>query len=146
MKMIFRIIVIGKKHLPTLGLALLGIMGAAVLNLAAPEIMRRLTASLEGGQLDLRTLIIFASVLAAAYLLRAGCRFIAMSISHVAAWSLVGEVILMVYEKLQSLSLGISERLEASQAEVGGMPVAKLIIMTEQDRLVLIRQILDCLF
>ncbi|MBQ1955064.1 MAG: ABC transporter ATP-binding protein [Clostridia bacterium] len=106
MKMIFRIIIIGKKHLPTLGLALLGIMGAAVLNLAAPEIMRRLTASLEGGQLDLRTLILFSAVLAGAYLLRAGCRFIAMSISHVAAWSLVGEVILMVYEKLQSLSLG----------------------------------------
>ena len=106
MKMIFRIIKIGKKHLPTLGLALLGIFGAALLNLVAPEIMRRLTASLEGGQLDGRMLLIFAAVLAGAYLLRMGCRFVAMSISHVAAWSLVGEVILMVYDKLQSLSLG----------------------------------------
>lgn len=106
MKMIFRIIVIGKKHIPTLLLALMGILGAAVLNLAAPEITRRLTAGLEGGVLTPGTLLIFVLVLAGAYVLRMGCRFVAMSISHVAAWKLVGEVILMVYEKLQSLSLG----------------------------------------
>ncbi len=106
MKMIFRIVKIGKHHLPTLGLALLGILGTAVLNLVAPEIMRRLTASLDSGGLDGKTLLVFVLVLAAAYLLRMGCRFVAMSISHVAAWSLVGEVILMVYDKLQALSLG----------------------------------------
>ncbi|MBQ8898108.1 MAG: ABC transporter ATP-binding protein [Clostridia bacterium] len=106
MKMIFRILVIGKKHLPTLGLALLGILGASVLNLVSPEIMRRLTASLELGGLSVRTLLLFVGVLGLAYVLRMGCRFVAMSISHVAAWKLVGEVILMVYDKLQSLSLG----------------------------------------
>ena len=106
MKMIFRILVIGKKHLPTLGLALLGILGASVLNLVSPEIMRRLTASLELGGLSVRTLLLFVGVLGLAYVLRMGCRFVAMSISHVAAWKLVGEVILMVYDKLQSLSIG----------------------------------------
>ncbi|MGN1450692.1 MAG: ABC transporter ATP-binding protein [Eubacteriales bacterium] len=105
MKMIARILVIGKKHLPTLGLALLGVLGAAALNLVAPEIMRRLTASLEGGELTVNLLAVYAAVLTGAYVLRMGCRFIAMSISHVAAWKLVGEVILLVYDKLQSLSM-----------------------------------------
>ena len=72
----------------------------------SPEIMRRLTASLELGGLSVRTLLLFVGVLGLAYVLRMGCRFVAMSISHVAAWKLVGEVILMVYDKLQSLSLG----------------------------------------
>ena len=105
MKMIARIIGIGKKHIPTLGLALLGVLGAAALNLVAPEIMRRLTSSLEGGELTVNLLVVYAAVLTGAYVLRMGCRFIAMSISHVAAWKLVGEVILLVYDKLQSLSM-----------------------------------------
>lgn len=103
--MLVRILKIGKKHLPTLGFAALGILGAAALNLVAPEIMRNLTSSLVSGDITKRLLLIYVLVLAASYILRLGCRFVAMSISHVAAWSLVGELILLVYDKLQELSL-----------------------------------------
>lgn len=105
MKMIIRIIRIGKKHLPLLGVALLGILGAAALNLVTPEILRHLTGALEENLLGPQLLLYYVLVLAGAYLLRMGCRFVAMAISHVAAWKLVGEVILMVYDKLQSLSM-----------------------------------------
>ena len=105
MKMILRIVKIGKKHLPTLAIALVGILGAAALNLVTPEIMRSLTGALEEKLLGPQLLLYYVLVLSGAYLLRMGCRFVAMAISHVAAWKLVGEVILMVYDKLQSLSM-----------------------------------------
>ncbi|MCL2461964.1 MAG: ABC transporter ATP-binding protein/permease, partial [Defluviitaleaceae bacterium] len=50
-------------------------------------------------------LIIYSAVLVGAYLLRAGCRWLALAISHVAAWSFVGELTAKVYEKLLKLSM-----------------------------------------
>jgi len=95
-----------RKHWGTLALATLGIVGAAMLNLVTPEIVRRLIASLsiEGGT-DSALLIGYALVLTGAYAVRAVCRFISMAISHLAAWRFVPELTLTVYEKLQSLSL-----------------------------------------
>ena len=42
-----RLILMAKRHWGTLAVACLGIIGAALLNLVTPEIVRRLTASLE---------------------------------------------------------------------------------------------------
>lgn len=102
-----RLLLMARKHWPALGAAILGLIGAALLNLVTPEIIRRFTAALslpEGG-LSPQLIAIFLVVLVAAYLLRAVCRFISMSISHLAAWRFVGELTLTVYDKLQTLSM-----------------------------------------
>ncbi len=101
-----RLLLMAKRHWGTLAIACLGIIGAALLNLVTPEIVRKLTASLElpGGPAA-NTLAFYAVVLTAAYLLRAVCRFISLAISHLAAWRFVPELTLTVYDKLQSLSL-----------------------------------------
>jgi ABC-type multidrug transport system fused ATPase/permease subunit len=80
-----------KKYWRTIGIASLGVIGAALLNLVTPAIVRALTGELMEGGIDERALLIYAAVLAGAYLLRAGCRWLALAISHVAAWSFVGE-------------------------------------------------------
>lgn len=101
-----RLILMAKRHWGTLLFACFGIIGAALLNLATPEIVRRLTASLEQpGGVAVDALAFFVIVLVAAYLLRAVCRFISLAISHLAAWRFVPELTLTVYDKLQSLSM-----------------------------------------
>ena len=101
-----RLLLLARKHWGTLCIAALGIIGAALLNLVTPEIVRRLTASLNAGE-DLAggLLLTYAAILVAAYLLRAVCRFISMAISHLAAWRFVPDLTLTIYDKLQSLSL-----------------------------------------
>lgn len=101
-----RLLLLARKHWGTLCIAALGIIGAALLNLVTPEIVRRLTASLNAGE-DLASglLLAYVAILVAAYLLRAVCRFISMAISHLAAWRFVPELTLTIYDKLQSLSL-----------------------------------------
>lgn len=101
-----RLLLMAKKHWGTLIIAACGIIGAALLNLVTPEIVRRLTASLEmEGGLTENILLMYVLILVAAYLLRAVCRFISLAISHLAAWRFVPELTLTVYDKLQSLSM-----------------------------------------
>ena len=101
-----RLILMAKRHWGTLAVACLGIIGAALLNLVTPEIVRRLTASLElPGGANTQLLVLFSLILVGAYLLRAVCRFISLAISHLAAWRFVPELTLTVYDKLQSLSM-----------------------------------------
>ena len=100
-----RLILMARRHWGTLLLATLGILGAALLNLVTPEVVRRLTAALERGGLTDSLLWGLVLALAGAYLVRALCRFISLYVSHVAAWRFVPELTLTVYDKLQQLSL-----------------------------------------
>ena len=85
--------------------AAVGIIGAAILNLATPALMREFTASLESEAFDMNVLIYFAIALVAAYLVRALCRSITIGVAHIAAWRFVPELTLKVYDKLESLSM-----------------------------------------
>ncbi|MDR3144889.1 MAG: hypothetical protein LBU21_01275, partial [Treponema sp.] len=110
MNLVLRILHMARKYWGTLMLAAIGIVGAALLNLVTPEIVRRLTrtlaASAPGGSfLSERTILIYVIILVAAYLVRAVCRFLSIAVSHIAAWSFVPELTLTVYNKVQSLSL-----------------------------------------
>ena len=74
----------------TLLLAAAGIVGAALLNLVTPEIVRRLTGALTAsssgdGFLSERMIITYVIILSAAYLVRAVCRFLSIAVSHIAA-------------------------------------------------------------
>jgi ABC-type multidrug transport system fused ATPase/permease subunit len=106
MGMMVRLLRMARKHWTTLLVAVAGLIGASVMNLVTPEIVRRLTASMGSvGGITMDELITLALILVAAYLLRAVCRFVAMSISHLAAWRFVADLTFDLYDKLQSLSL-----------------------------------------
>lgn len=105
MNMTKRLLLLARKHWGTLAIAAAGLVGAAVLNLVTPELVRMLTARLETGEMTVSMLWVFAAVLVGAYLLRMGCRFISVYVSHLAAWRFVSELTLTIYDKLQTLSL-----------------------------------------
>ncbi|MDR0294237.1 MAG: ABC transporter ATP-binding protein/permease [Oscillospiraceae bacterium] len=100
-----KLVIMARKHWRTIGLASVGIVGAALLNLITPAVVRSLTRQMTEESLSENLLLIYAAVLAGAYLLRAGCRWVALAVSHVAAWNFVGELTAKVYEKLQRLSM-----------------------------------------
>ena len=101
-----RFLLMARRHWGTLLLATLGLLGAAILNLVTPEVVRRLTGALETPEtMTAGLLVTFVLILLGAYLLKAVCRFFAMYMSHVAAWNFVGELTLKVYDKLQIMSM-----------------------------------------
>lgn len=106
MKTLFRLLRMAKHHAGTLTATVLALLGAAILNLATPFLVQRLTGTLTGGGDTTAAFIItFAALLLGAYLLKGLCRFFAMWLSHVAAWNFVCELIHKTYVKLQSLSM-----------------------------------------
>ena len=104
-----RLVLMARKHWRTIGLGTLGVIGASLLNLITPAVVRRLTGALlepgETGILNAELLLLYSAVLVGAYLLRAGCRWVALAVSHIAAWSFVGELMATIYEKFQRLSM-----------------------------------------
>ena len=105
MKMVMRLLKMARQYWGTLAVSVAGLIGAALCSLFTPEIVRKLTAALEAGGLTRDALLKMVLILVAAYLLRAVCRFIAMAISHLAAWKFVAKLTFQIYDKLQSLSL-----------------------------------------
>jgi len=100
-----RLILMAKKYWRTIAFASFGIIGTSLLTLVTPAVVRNLTKKLTDGSITVNALLIYSLTLAGAYLLRAGCRWVALAISHVAAWNFVGELTAKVYEKLQKLSM-----------------------------------------
>lgn len=105
MNLTVRLILAAKKYWRTIGFAAIGVIGAALLNLITPAVVRSLTKELTDENISVNILLTYSAVLIGAYLLRAGCRWIALAISHVAGWKFVGELTAKVYEKLQELSM-----------------------------------------
>ncbi len=106
MKLAKRFVRMARPYWGVLAVAVLGLVGAALLNLVTPEIVRRLTARLGSPELlSAGTLLLYAGILTGAYLLKAFCRYLSMYCNHIAAWRFVGDLIAGVYEKLQTLSL-----------------------------------------
>lgn len=106
MYLVKRLLTLAKGHIGTMIFACIGIIGAAVLNLVTPALMRQFTASMEDiDTLTVQTLVVYAAVLLCAYLARALCRGISLGVAHIAAWRFVGELTLKLYDKLEQLSL-----------------------------------------
>ena len=106
MKLVKRLLTLASNHIGTMIFACVGIIGAAVLNLVAPALLREFTASIEDiDTLTTRTLLIYSLVLLAAYLLRAVCRGISLGVAHIAAWQFVAELTLKLYDKYEQLSM-----------------------------------------
>ncbi|GHU69879.1 ABC transporter permease [Clostridia bacterium] len=101
-----RLVRMARKQWKFLILAVVGLIGAAALNLVTPSIVRSLTAAMTGtAALTVQLLGSYVLILVVVYLVRAFCRFMAMYFSHVAAWSFVAELTFQIYDKLQRLSM-----------------------------------------
>lgn len=106
MKFVKRLLAMASNHIATMLFAAFGIVGAAVLNLVTPALMRRFTASISDiDTLTEKTLLVYAGVLLAAYIVRAVCRGISLGVAHIAAWDFVAELTLKVYDKYEQLSM-----------------------------------------
>jgi len=111
-----KLILSAKKYWKTIGIASIGIVGAALLNLITPAVVRALTKTLTDDEaITSKTLLTYCAVLVGAYLLRAGFRWVALAISHVAAWNFVGEMTAKVYSKLQRLSMNYYQDKQTGQ-------------------------------
>lgn len=106
MKLIKRFLQMARSYWGVLVWAVIGLIGASLMGLVTPEIVRRLTGSLQDiDTLTVDTLILYAAVLVGAYLLRGVFRFLSMYLAHVAAWRFVGDITSKAYDKLQTLSM-----------------------------------------
>lgn len=87
-------------------MAVIGLIGAALMGLVTPEVVRRLTGSLQDpSAMTVQVIGTYAVILVGAYLLRGVCRFLSSYLAHVAAWKFVGDMTMRVYDKLQTLSM-----------------------------------------
>ena len=89
----------------TLALTVAALIGASAVSLVTPEMVRRLTGVLTDGTATKEKILIYAAILLAAYLAKAFLTFVSKYKAHVAAWNFVGDMMLSVYNKLQSLSM-----------------------------------------
>ncbi len=105
MKMAKRLLLMARKHWGLLIAAAAGLLGATCMSLLVPGLIRTLTANLTSGEIDMHSVFAYVAILVGAYLLRALCRFINMYFSHLAAWRFVPDLTLLIYDKLQAMSL-----------------------------------------
>ncbi|MGI6664225.1 MAG: ABC transporter ATP-binding protein [Christensenellaceae bacterium] len=97
-----------KKHAGLLIIAALSTLALTLLNLYAPRILTQLVSIVEVGVTEetLKTIINLALFLLGIYLLRVVFRYLSNFLAHKAAWTLVGDVRIKVYDHMQSLSIG----------------------------------------
>lgn len=86
-------------------LTVLSLVGASAVSLVTPEMVRKLTAALTNNSATKEMVIGYALILLAAYVAKAFLTFVSKYKAHVAAWNFVGDMMLNVYNKLQSLSM-----------------------------------------
>lgn len=106
MKNFIRILKEGRQYWKYLIVAGISLLAITAFNLVTPWKVRELVAVLsEEGASDMITIRNIAIILAAAYVARAIFTYLYRYFSHVAAWKLVADMRVIVYEQLQKLSL-----------------------------------------
>lgn len=86
-------------------LTVLALLGSSAVSLVMPDAVRRLTGSLTDGTATKERVLVFAAVILLSYIVKALLTFVSKYKAHVAAWNFVGDMMLDVYNKLQSLSM-----------------------------------------
>ncbi len=86
-------------------LTVLTLLGSSVVSLVMPDAVRRLTGALTDGTATKERVLVFAAVILLSYIVKALLTFVSKYKAHVAAWNFVGDMMLDVYNKLQSLSM-----------------------------------------
>ena len=108
MKMLWKLTKEAARYKGLYVLAILSTLGLTVVNLTAPKLLAAMTGVVEKGvdETALNSITKFAFYLLLLYLLRILFRFLSNYLAHKAAWHLVGDLRIRLYNKLQSLDLG----------------------------------------
>lgn len=106
MKNFFRLLKYARRYWWLMGTAGVSLLAITALNLVTPWLVRELVSALTEGRGDILSFIrSTAVILVAAYVSRAVFTYLYRYLSHVAAWNLVSDMRVKVYEHLQKLSL-----------------------------------------
>jgi ABC-type multidrug transport system fused ATPase/permease subunit len=108
MKLLWRLAKEAKKFRALLTIAILSTVALTGVNLIAPRLLANIVSIISSGMnsAGLRQILVIAAVLLALYASRILFRFLANYLAHKAAWVLVQELRIKVYNKLQSFSIG----------------------------------------
>lgn len=102
---------LGKEAIRYKGLYLVAILSTFLLtgiNLVAPKVLSSMTQIVENGVTDgsMETIGLLTVILIALYLLRILFRFLSNYLAHKAAWNLVQDLRVRIYDRIQSFSMG----------------------------------------
>jgi ABC-type multidrug transport system fused ATPase/permease subunit len=108
MKILWKLGKEAKKYRKFYFIAIFATFALTIVNLAAPKILSSMTAIVQDGVTKESLVHIqrLALVLVLLYLLRVLFRYLSSYLSHKAAWNLVGELRVRLYDKLQSFHMG----------------------------------------
>lgn len=119
MKNILRLLKFSKKYWPILIIATVSLFIVTGLNLVSPLVVRRVIAVLTGGSARspqlMDTIKRSAVLLAIIYLARAFFQYLSRYLNHVAAWNVVSDMRVKLYNHLQKLSLGFYQDKQTGQ-------------------------------
>jgi len=107
MKLLWRLGKEAIKYKALYVIAILSTFALTIINLAAPKILSSMTAVIEKGinQNGTNQIALLTAVLIVMYLLRILLRYLSNFLAHKAAWNLVEELRVRVYNHIQSLSM-----------------------------------------
>ena len=108
MKILWRIAKEAKKYRSLLFIAILSTVALTVVNLIAPRLLSDIVSIISSGMTTegLKHILQITAILLGLYASRILFRFLASYLAHKAAWVLVQEIRIKVYNKLQSFSIG----------------------------------------
>ncbi|MBE6936294.1 MAG: ABC transporter ATP-binding protein [Ruminococcaceae bacterium] len=108
MKVLFRVMKEAAKYKWLLIVAAISTLALTGVNLIAPKILTDMTETLTKGvdEAALRQILLMAFSLLGLYLLKILFRFLSNYLAHKAAWNLVQDVRMKVYNRIQSFSMG----------------------------------------
>ena len=107
MKNIIRLVKYAKPYWQLMIISAISMLAITALNLLGPRLIMDLVAILTGdfNETSMSAIWKIAAILAATYLLRILFRFLNNYLSHKAAWNLVADMRVLIYDHLQKLSL-----------------------------------------
>jgi len=105
MKLLWRIAKEARNYRLLLSLGAIAAMLLTVVNLITPRLLARMTGIVQRGMEDLGGIRNLVFALVALYLLRVLFRFLASYLPHKAAWNLVRDLRMIVYNRIQSFSI-----------------------------------------
>ncbi len=100
-----RLLIYAKPWRGTLAFTVFVLIAGSLVSLFTPAIVRLITAEIETPSPDSgKRILLFAAVLASAYIIRGFFRFLSMWRAHVAAWSYVPNLTLKIYDHIQAFT------------------------------------------
>ncbi|MCL2477954.1 MAG: ABC transporter ATP-binding protein/permease [Treponema sp.] len=105
MKLLWRIAKEAKKYWWLLLIGIISTLLLTGLNLVTPRLLARMTGIVQRGIQNMNEILILAFALLALYLFRILFRFLSNYMCHKAAWNLVQELRMVIYNRIQSFSL-----------------------------------------